>query len=108
MAQRLWIRMVQAGSSWERYTARQMADSYTNISQFRPQSQSQPQGRRALNDNAGIITCGTNDPTGDLGRGFGRGRCPRGQGGGNLERIWLRRILDDIGYKQEHDTKYLL
>ncbi|KAL1804933.1 hypothetical protein ACET3Z_028001 [Daucus carota] len=50
---------------------------------FRPQSQYQPQGRRAQNDNAVIITCGTYDPAGDLGRGFGRGRCPRGQGGGN-------------------------
>nr|XP_017233581.1 PREDICTED: 29 kDa ribonucleoprotein, chloroplastic-like [Daucus carota subsp. sativus] len=62
-------------------TERQMADAYRNTSQVRPQSQSQPQGRRSLNDNAVIITCRTNDPTGDFGRGRG---LPRGsQGGGN-------------------------
>ena len=45
MAQHLWLRMVQAGSSWRAFasphTARQLADSYTNTSQVRPESQNQ-------------------------------------------------------------------
>ncbi|WOG88709.1 hypothetical protein DCAR_0207944 [Daucus carota subsp. sativus] len=61
---------------------RQMAQSHSHS-----QSQSQPQGRRSLNDNAVIITCGTPDPTGDFGRGFGRGGLPRGRQGGGHRRF---------------------
>lgn len=53
-------------------TIKQMAASYMNKTQVQSQSQSQPQGRRPMNDGAGRGN-GTNYPSGDAGRNFGRG-----------------------------------
>ncbi|KAK2972188.1 hypothetical protein RJ640_030733 [Escallonia rubra] len=72
-------------------TIKQMGASYMNKSQAQPQSQSQslPQVRRPMNDGAGRGG-GTNFPSGDGGRGFGRGGWGRGgqgilnRGGGSM------------------------
>ncbi|CAK9186671.1 unnamed protein product [Ilex paraguariensis] len=58
-------------------TMRQMGASYMNKTQVQPQSQQQ--GRRPMNDGAGRGG-GTNYPSGDAGRNFGRGGWGRGQG----------------------------
>lgn len=56
-------------------TIRQMGSSYMNKTQ--PQAQSQPPGRNPVNDGSGRGN-GTNYPSGDGGRNFGRGGWGRG------------------------------
>ncbi|XP_051122338.1 uncharacterized protein LOC127245475 [Andrographis paniculata] len=61
-------------------TIKQIGSTYTNKNQ--PQGQSQMQGRNSMNDGAGRGN-GTNFPSGDTGRNFGRGGWGRGNQGPN-------------------------
>ncbi|KAL8156990.1 uncharacterized protein LOC141671811 [Apium graveolens] len=77
-------------------TIKQMGASYMNKSQVQPQSQQQ--GRRPMNENAGRGG-GTNYPSGDSGRGYGRGGWGRGQGVGNRGGGHMRGMGGSMGPK---------